>query len=26
MKKKLIAIGCIAVFIALSPSCKKDFL
>jgi hypothetical protein len=26
MKKKLIAIGCTAVFIALSPSCKKDFL
>jgi hypothetical protein len=26
MKKKLIAMGCIAVFIALSPSCKKDFL
>jgi hypothetical protein len=26
MKKKLIAIGCLAVFVALSPSCKKDFL
>jgi hypothetical protein len=26
MKKKLIAIGCLALFVALSPSCKKDFL
>jgi hypothetical protein len=26
MKKKLIAISCLAVFIAISPSCKKEFL